>query len=139
MKIRFSKRRLYAHLLIGVVWMTAGILSLYSKDFTNWIGFVYLILGLLYISYSAYDFKHPYISIENGIVKKNKLYGFKNKIELDKIQEIKRTTSGYILKSEKTYLKIDSSLISNEKLIELIELFRNLNLPQEKTFLKAAK
>jgi hypothetical protein len=137
MKIKFSKRRLFAHFFLGLIWASLGAYYLFfSADFPFWIGMVYAILGAYYLFYSIYDYNHPYISIEEGIVKKNKLYGLKNKIKLDEVEEIKRAQGGYLLKSNTAELKIDTSLISNKKLLKLINLFKSLNLPPDKTFLK---
>lgn len=136
MIIKFSKRRLYAHLFLGLIWASIGIYYLFfSTDFPIWIGILYMILGAYYLFYSIYDFNHPYISIEEGIIKRNKLYGLKNKIKLDEVEEIQKTQGGYLLKSKTAELKINTSLISNEKLLELIILFKSLDLPADKTFL----
>lgn len=136
MIIKFSKRRLYAHLFLGLIWASIGIYYLFfSTDFPIWIGILYMILGAYYLFYSIYDFNHPYISIEEGIIKRNKLYGLKNKIKLDEVEEIQKTQGGYLLKSKTAELKINTSLISNEKLLELIILFKSLGLPADKTFL----
>lgn len=135
MKIRFQKFRLYINLTIGITWIIIGSLSLYDSNFTKWYYFVFMILGILYIGHYLYDLKHQYLTIENGTITKNILYGFKNKIELDEIQQIQKVNGNYILKSETQKMKIKLDLIDNSSLNKLIEVLKNLNLPSERSFL----
>ncbi|MFD0933545.1 hypothetical protein ACFQ0R_13145 [Psychroflexus salinarum] len=139
MKIGFNKTRLSAHLILGFVWIIIGILNLSSKDLENWIGYVFIILGVLYLVHFFYDRKNKYLIIENGMITKNILYGFKNKMDLDAIQEIQKVKGNYILKSKTQKLKINLDLIDNSSLNKLIEVLRNLNLPSEKSFLASWK
>mgnify|MGYP000544756514 CR=1 FL=1 len=75
MKIGFNKTRLNAHLILSFVWIIIGILNLSSKDLENWIGYVFIILGVLYLVHFLYDRKNKYLIIENGMITKNILWG----------------------------------------------------------------
>jgi regulator of RNase E activity RraB len=89
-----------------------------------WFGYAYQILGTLYQAHFLYDYKHQYLIIEKGKIQKNILHSFKNKIELNEIDEIKSIKGNYILKSETRNLSIDPSLIDKQSLIKLFQIFK---------------
>ena len=133
MKIRFKKKRLYANLIIGIVWTLLGIYSLLEDDNLRWSDYGYLIIGLLYIGHYLYDLTTQYLTIENGSIRKNGLYGFGKKINLNDINWIKKFASDYILKTKTEELKINTELIDKNSLNELNAILEKLNLPANKT------
>ena len=133
MKIRFKKKRLYANLIIGIVWTLLGIYSLLEDDNLRWSDYGYLIIGLLYIGHYLYDLTTQYLTIENGSIRKNGLYGFGKKINLNDIYWIKKFASDYILKTKTEELKINTELIDKNSLNELNAILEKLNLPANKT------
>ncbi|MBZ9778965.1 hypothetical protein LB452_08520 [Psychroflexus sp. CAK8W] len=139
MKIKFSNYRLYINLGLGITWIIMGTYSLNESDSSIWKGIVYMILAVLYLGHYLYDLKHGYLEIENGIITKNILYGFKNKMELDDIQQIEKVKGNYILKSASKTMKIKIDLIDHSSLNKLLELLKGLDLPSEKSFLASWK
>ena len=127
MKIRFKKKRLYANLIIGIVWTLLGIYSLLEDDNLRWSDYGYLIIGLLYIGHYLYDLTTQYLTIEKGSIRKNGLYGFGKKINLNDINWIKKFASDYILKTK------TEELIDKNSLNELNAILEKLNLPANKT------
>ncbi|MFD0933544.1 hypothetical protein ACFQ0R_13140 [Psychroflexus salinarum] len=90
MKINLNKKRLYTNLFLGTLWIFLGASYFIFGETMSWIGYMYLILGILYLAHFLYDFKHQYLIIEKGRIQKNVLYSFKNSIELSEIEEIKK-------------------------------------------------
>ncbi|MBZ9627937.1 hypothetical protein LB450_07475 [Psychroflexus sp. CAK1W] len=138
MRINLKKRILHTHLILGLVWLTFGSMYfLITSDSLFWFGFGFMAIGFFDILHYLYDSKHQYLHIENGSIRKNKLYGFNftTKIDVDDIHEIKRAGGNYILKSESSTFKIDPAVIEKESLNDLHNFLKELNSPSEKTFL----
>jgi hypothetical protein len=102
-------------------------------------GYLYLAAGLSMTFQYLYDVKHQYLIIENGIIKKNKLYSLKNKILIEDILEIKGTNKGYLLKSEKVNLKINPKVIDEESMPDLIQYLQSINIPDDKNLFSKFK
>lgn len=133
MKIKFKKNRLYGNLILGVIWFGIGMLNIYEGDHSRWSFYVYLILGLLYIGHFLTDITYQYLTIENGTIRKNWLYGFGKKISLNDINSIKKDNRDYALITDTNKMKIKTKLIEENSLTELNRLLGQLNLPSEKT------
>lgn len=135
MRINLKKRKLYTHLILGLVWMAFGsVYFLITSESLFWFGFGFMAIGFFDILHYLYDSKHQYLLIENGSIKKNFLYGFKNKIETDEIQKVKRVGGDYILESNSNTFKIDPDLIEKDSLDDLNKFLKGLNLPSEKNY-----
>ncbi len=133
MKIRFKKKRLYINIILGLVWTILGISRLLEDKELGWLDYGYLLIGVLYIGHFLFDLTNQYLIIENGTIRKNVLYGFGKKFNLNEITWIKDFAGDYILKTETKELKINTALIEEESLNELIGILSNLDLPTEKT------
>jgi hypothetical protein len=133
MKIKFKKKRLYINLILGIVWLALGILNLNEDDKIRWTDYGYLVAGILYIGHYLYDLTNQYLTIENGTIRKNVLYGFRKNINLNEVNWIKKFAGDYTLKTEKKELKINTELIDKDSLTELNKILAELNLPPEKT------
>ena len=64
---------------------------------SRWTDYGYLVIGILYVGHYLYDLKNQYLTIENGTIRKNGLYGFgkktyseSNKVDLKNLLEITR-------------------------------------------------
>lgn len=136
MKIRFKKRRLYANLIVGIIWTGLGIFNVIETEALKWIDYGYLVVGFLYISHYLYDDFNQYLNIENGIIAKNEFFGFKKKIALNDVTLIKEYAGDYILQTEDEKLEINTTLIEDQSLKELNNVLKELNLPQDKTLQK---
>ncbi|WP_340202514.1 hypothetical protein [Ascidiimonas sp. W6] len=133
MKIKFKKKRLRVNLILGIVWIALGTLSIATDDEIRWTEYGYLVIGILYIGHYLYDLTNQYLTIENGTIRKNGLYGYWKKINLNEIKWIKKFAGDYTLKTEKKELKINTELIEKDSLTELNKVLAKLNLPPEKT------
>ena len=101
MKIKFKKKRLRVNLILGIVWIVLGTLSIVTDDKIRWTDYGYLVIGIpLYVGHYLYDLKNQYLTIENGTIRKNGLYGYWKKINLNEINWIKKFAGDYTLKTE---------------------------------------
>lgn len=133
MKIRFKKKKSYINLIFGLAWGGLGVFNLLQDDNLRWPDYGYLLAGILYLGHYLYDLSNQYLTIENGTIQKNVLYGFGNSIKLKEINWIKKFAGDYTLKTETKELKIDTELIEENSLTELNEILEKLNLPSDKT------
>jgi hypothetical protein len=132
MKIKFKKKRLYINLMFGIVWIGLGIFSLLEDESERWFDYGYLLAGILYLRHYLYDLNNQYLTIENGTIRKNALFGFRKKIELNDINSIKKFAGDYTLKTETKELKINTELIDEKSLAELNKILVELDLSPEK-------
>ena len=133
MKIKFKKKRLRANLILGIVWAIFGILSMFIDDAVRWTDYGYMLIGILYIGHYLHDRANQYLTIENGTIRKNGLYGLGRKINLKDVYWIKKFAGDYTLKTQQGDLKIDTDLIEEESLAALNRVLGELDLPPEKT------
>ena len=133
MKIKFKKKRLVINLLLGIVWLILGLVSVFTEEDLRWSNYLYLVTGALYTAHFLYDYYYQYLRIEDNTITVNKLYSWKNKIEIDKIISIKKFAGDYILTSEANKLTINNALIDTESLNELLAILSKLDLPEDKT------
>jgi len=133
MKIRFKKKRLYANLVLGILWTAIGIFNVLEDDNLHFMDFAYSVIGILYLLHFIYDFNDQYLTIENGTIRKNALYGYRKKIDLSEICLIKNSGGDYIIKTEHQKLKINPELIEKKSLDALTNFLGKLNLSSDKT------
>ncbi|AUS07356.1 hypothetical protein [Pseudotamlana carrageenivorans] len=133
MKIKFKRKRLVANLIISIIWITFGTYNIVDEDHLRWTDYGYLILGVLYFGQYLHDLTYQYLTIQDGIIKKNGLYGYWKKINMNDITWIKKFAGDYTLKTEQKEIKINTDLIDKKALAELDKILGALNLPSEKT------
>ena len=125
MKIRYKKWRSNFYLVMIFLWLTLFILNIVFVERINWTFSVLTILPLVYIPYYTYEYFNQYLKIDNGFIYKTSL--FPKKIELKKIREIKRFAGDYIIVTDQTKLRIDTSLIDPDSLKKLNEVLAPSN------------
>ena len=91
-----------------------------------------LVLGILYLAHYVYDLYNQYLTIENGSIRKNILYGVRKKINLNEINRIEKYAGDYILRTLTKELKINIAFIEEKSLVELNGILKKLNLPEGK-------
>ncbi|MFD0933546.1 hypothetical protein ACFQ0R_13150 [Psychroflexus salinarum] len=132
MKIKFTKSRQYTDLYLSFLWFVPGTYYLFLTDYTELSNYFYMAAGVAGFAVFLYNKKHQYLIIENGTITKNILYGFRNKIDIDKIQQIEKVNNKYILKSDTKKIKIKLNFIEKESLDKLNNFLKELDLPSEK-------
>ena len=139
MKIKFKKKRLYLNLALGILWTGIGIYNIMEVENLHWMDFAYLAVGTLYLLHYLYDYQHQYLSIENGTIRKNALYGYSKKINLNHICLIRKSGGDYLLQTENQKMKINPELVEDASLYELTNVLEKLKLsPDKNPFAKVA-
>ncbi len=131
MKINYKKKRLYSNLVIGLIWLTLGVFRFIENDTIRWIDSMYLVVGFLYLGNYLNNQINQYLTIENGTIKKNSI--FEKKMVLNEITLIKKFADEYTLITENKTLTINTNLIEDKSLSQLLERLQELNLPADKT------
>ena len=132
MKIRFKKKRIYINLILGLVWTGLGVFSLLEDEILRWTDYGFLVAGIGYLGHYLYDLNNQYLTIANGSIRKNVLYGFGKKINVNEINRIEKYAGAYIIRTLEKELKINTGLIEEKSLEEFNEILKKLNLPEEK-------
>ena len=133
MQIKFKKKKLYTNLFLGAFWTVLGIFNLQDDSNLRWTDYIYLIVGIIYIAHFLWDLKNQYLIVENGTIKKNMLYGYGKRLNLNEITCIQNDAGDYIVKTESHKLKIRVELIEEKSLSELKTILDKLSLPPGKT------
>ena len=93
MKIRYSKKRLRSNLIVGLIWITLGIVMWIFYDIVHWNEFFYFGMALLYLGQYLYELQNQYLTITHDEIKVNKL--FRKRIKLSEISRIKKFAGDY--------------------------------------------
>ncbi len=131
MKIQYTKKRLRANLIVGLIWSTLAIVKWIFDDYMHWTDFFFTGMALLYLGQYLFDRKNQYLTINQDQIKVNFLFG--KQIYLSDINRIKKFAGDYIIKTDKRELTINTQLIDPDSLNELNEFLAKLNLPPDKT------
>ncbi len=85
-----------------------------------------MLLGILQLGTYFYENKNQYLTIENGTITKNHLIS--KTINLKELVGIKKFAGDYILKTDTSDLRINTTIIDEHSLKELDRFIDNLNL-----------
>ena len=129
MKFKYKKKKLYANLVIGILFLIIGVSSIYLDDFEFSSNQIFFAFGLVYIGYFFYNYKFQYIRVKNGIIQENGLFG--TKLEIAEITSFKKFAGDYILKAGKKELRINTELIDADSLQELREFIVKLDIQRK--------
>jgi hypothetical protein len=110
---------------LGIVWLSLGVVNLSLVDDQKPIGYLWLGLGVIYLLVYLQQARLKYLSIENGILKENWIFG--KSIVLKDVKQIRHFAGDYILKSPQKKMIINLSLIDNMALLELTEYLKTLD------------
>ncbi|WP_282068488.1 hypothetical protein [Olleya namhaensis] len=133
MKIKFNKKKIRVNIFVGLTCIALGIFNILETDKKEWSDFAYLVLGALAITHYLYDLKTQYLTINNGTISKNILYGLGGKIQLKDVTLIKSYAGDFTLITDSKKFKIDAEFIDDTSLEKLKEVLSNLNLAPENT------
>jgi len=128
MKIRYKKRKLRINLIFGLIWSVFAIVQLFISDYetNSWVKYGWLGISLTYIIMYFYEYFYQYMTIKNGIIKINSLFG--KKMKLTEIKRIKKFAGDYIIKTDKKELTINTQIIEPNSLAELNAELEKLNV-----------
>ncbi len=126
MEILYKKKRLKNNLEFGVIWLLISFWEIFTESNSYWGVYGLLTISFLYFGTYFYEKKKHYLTIENGILSHNQPFG--KKIKLSEIKNIRKLAGDYILKSDKTELRIQTQIIGEKSLIDLIKVLEKLNI-----------
>jgi hypothetical protein len=110
-----------------------GLDGIINQENIRWTKYVFLIIGTIYLIKSLFEIRNQYLTIENGMIRKNQFLGFIKKINLKDIIQIKKFAGDYTLVTEQTELKINTELIDDNSHDILKHILTELDLPDDKT------
>ena len=119
-----SSERLYINLVLGILWTIIGTSYFFDKENMRWNHYLFIVLGMLYLTMFGYEYSKKYFEISND---KIKLFTIPNKeINLSEIKEVKYYADDYTFKTPKKSLKIVKSQINKKQLPEFENFFNDL-------------
>lgn len=101
-----------------------------KSDSIKWIGFILLIIAIIWFIKCILKSTNYYLSIENGIIKERNF--FRKKTALEDISYLRKTDDQYIIKTAKSELVVYSKDVEEESLKSLDKVLATLDLPAEK-------
>jgi|TARA_B110000090_G_C13153511_1_gene358668 hypothetical protein len=116
MKINFTKKQLHLNLIYAFLFLITGMPFLFRAPDT-WMLVVALLLPISFVLKYVYQKKYQYVTIENGSIRKNNL--FKKEVQLSAIKTIEKYAGSYILRTNTQKLRIDTTMIAPNSLLEL--------------------
>ena len=124
MKFSYSNKSLYINLVLGILWTIIGTSYFFDKENMRWNHYLFIVLGMLYLTMFGYEYSKKYFEISND---KIKLFTIPNKeINLSEIKEVKYYADDYTFKTPKKSLKIVKSQINKKQLPEFENFFNDL-------------
>jgi hypothetical protein len=131
MKINFTKKQLHLNLMYALLFSIIGGFSILFTDADPWMLVVALLLPISFVLKYVYQKKYQYGTIENGSIRKNDL--FRKGVHLTDIKTIEKYAGNYILKTDAKKLKIDTTIIAADSLMELNAALEKLMLNETKS------
>jgi hypothetical protein len=125
MKINFTKKQLHLNLIYALLFSITGLPFLF-KDPDTWMLVVALLLPISFVLKYGYQKQYQYLTIENGSIRKNNL--FRKEVQLSAIKTIEKYAGSYILKTDTQKLRIDTTLIAANSIMELNPALEKLML-----------
>lgn len=129
--IKFKSKRLYFNLALGLFWIVSATVSIWESEKIYWLSYVTMLIGVIYIGMSLWEFNNQYLTLTPNIIKENSLFG--KKILLKDIIEVKKVFGDYILKTDQKELSINMSLVHDDSKAELNAFINSINVPEEET------
>jgi hypothetical protein len=116
MKINFTKKQLHLNRMYALIG-SIGVLPVLCTNADTWMVVVAILTPICGVLGNVYQKKYQYLTIENGSIRKNNL--FQKEVQLSEIKTIEKYAESYILKTDTQKLRIDTSIIAADSLIEL--------------------
>ncbi|SFW56245.1 hypothetical protein [Cellulophaga fucicola] len=134
MKIRYTKKKVRTNILFSFLFVIYALYkSVYltiKSDSIKWIGFILLIIAIIWFIKCILKSTNYYLSIDNGIIKERNF--FRKKTALEDISYLRKTDDQYIIKTAKSELVVYSKDVEEKSLKSLDKVLATLDLPAEK-------
>jgi len=129
--IPYTSKRLRNTLLLSLLYWAICLMNILGADNFGYLQIGFLILAILSTLAYFRERKKQYLTISEGMIKRNDIWG--KKIRLDEVVHIEKYAGDYILKTPTKKLRIDTHIILPEALEELEEVLNQIQLTAAKT------
>jgi hypothetical protein len=133
MKIKFKKKRVIFNLILSIFYLVIGLEGIINQRNIRWTKYVFLIIGTIFLIKFLFEISNQYLTIKNGILKKNKFFARNIKINLNDIILINKLDEGYKLYTDVRVIVIYTELIDDDSNDVLTRILSKLDLPPYKT------
>jgi hypothetical protein len=113
-------------LFFGIVWFIIGLFKIFKTEQFEWTNTWFLILAIIFLFTLFYRKRKQYLTLENGVISKNSL--FHKPLKMSEIKRIEKKSEKYILKTDLRKFTIDTKIIAEKSLSELITELEKLNI-----------
>ena len=124
-----NKKHQYISFLLGIFWLIIAWMDYEAKDKIDWSFYGKIIIGVLYILITIYEYYYKYIEISNDLIYRNSIP--KLEIVVSDLIEVKYFAGDYIFKSKNKRIEIVKKQINTNKLKEFEKKFNVLKTSVE--------
>src|SRR5690554_20435 len=129
MKIGYKKRHMNVNLIFGLVWLVWFFVGMLIKDEFTWIDYGWMVISGLYLALYFHQRKNKYLTIEEGVIKKNGWFG--KKLLLAEVKQIREFAGNYIVKTNDKEMVINTEIIAPDAIPDLIEALKQMDVEWE--------
>ena len=129
MIIRFTRKRTMSFLILGLLWLAIGMgsfLAFHFEEVEQDFHVFFVVFAFLNTLYYLTQYFNQYLTLKNNFIIQN--FPFGKKINLSEIKEIKRFAGDYQLKTDRTTLTINTTIIAEDSLKKLTVALEELKL-----------
>lgn len=131
MKYNYSRQRLKLNNFNAILFVILAVVEVIrSGGITGFFSIFLVFLAALSVFNIFYELKYQYLTLEDGWLRVNHLFG--KKIRLEDLRVIEKNSSGLILRSDKKTFKVNKVLIDQDSLNLLEKELRKLNVEWNK-------
>ncbi len=125
--IKIKKSYLLLDLCLSLSWVAFGLFFLFADSSSHWSACIWIVTGLLSLISYFFEKNKGYLSIDHEWLKQHHIL-FPKKINLHEVIEIAKKSSGYVLKTKDTKLRIFTHNIEKGSLKGLREILERLTI-----------
>lgn len=125
-RIQYSKKQTTLNLISGIIWLLNAILQVTMNENPNWLNCFWFLLPAFHLIVYYNQKTKGYLSIDNGIIKQNWLFG--KQMKLEEITQIKHASGEYILSSTTERMKIQIPPIHKDSIADLKSELKKLDV-----------
>ena len=125
----FTRKRTVFFLILGLLWLVIGMgsfLAFHFEEVEQDFHVFFVVLAFLNTLFYLTQYFNQYLTLKNNFIIQN--FPFGKKINLSEIKEIKRFAGDYQLKTDRTTLTINTTIIAEDSLKKLTVALEELNL-----------
>lgn len=122
MDFPYKKKTVRNHFVLGSAWILIGIIGV-AMNRISWANCFFILLGLGSIALYFHDKKNPYLTIEDGKIRKNNLFG--RKLDLNTLQHLKKGKGKIQLTTSEQQMTIRLHFIDETQHFELTKMLND--------------